>query len=119
MNKISPDLISIRDTEYFPTAERNSLCLRQYYNYPWLFIINDKAAILPSGEDDHIEFFSEDDEVILLTINHRMGYAGLDVYDQDLESVGMVFFQNVTEELSEDFFNLGYEEQINQLIQYI
>lgn len=57
--------------------------------------------VLSAGDSDWVHFFEEDGALFALTVNHRMGYCGLEVFQEDdREAAGSVFAQS-EEELRE------------------
>ena len=70
---------------------------RGYYNPPLILRYGEKETIIGAGTSDSIHLFSifETDEIVLLTINHGLYYAGLEVFNRCLCQVADVFMQSV------------------------
>jgi hypothetical protein len=50
--------------------------------------------ILSAGDSDSLEFYREGNEVIALSLNTRLGYCGIQVYDETMgEQIGELFVQ--------------------------
>ena len=65
----------------------------KYYHCPHILIYNDHEVILSSGETDSIYLFSHNNEIILLSINERHSYAGITVYNRNMEELTEQFLQ--------------------------
>lgn len=88
---------------------------------------------LASGESDDIYWFSVDknltDGIVVLSVNHLMGYAGVEYYIKDGESdsnwclENEIFFQNGEDfrdmRLQKDFFDYAPINQAKRLFGYI
>ena len=92
-----------------------------YYHCPHILRYNGHEVILPSGESDHIELFEHDGFIVLLSSNSHHGYAGVDLYDQNMVHIAENFIQNCNDPLSpvynsrRDFFDLTYNFQAKYL----
>lgn len=94
------------------------------YNPAQKFRFKRAEGTLKAGTSDHLTFWADGNHrVLVLTVNYRMGYIGLDEYELNStgkiwELVNEAFIQN-TSELPEDFFDWGYVQMRNHMLDYL
>ncbi len=104
-------LRTIHDYTVF-TCPWNDDRSRGYYNPPLILRYGDNETVIGAGTSDHIHLFSifKTDEILLLTINHGLYYAGLEVYNKCLCQVADVFMQRV-----DDLEDIGDLDELSPL----
>jgi len=65
-----------------------------YYNPPYILIYRDMEVVIGNGASDNLHLFADGQYIVLLTSNERHGYAGINVYNSQLEEIGDCFMQN-------------------------
>lgn len=74
---------------------------------------------ISAGSHDDVTAWANRHRVWVLSVNSRVGYAGLEEFDKrDTSLSGSVFIQN-TDDLPEDFFEWGAIRQRNYLLDYL
>ena len=96
----------------------------QYYNMPLIIEYRGKKQILGAGNSDDISVFRYGSDMVVLSTNFNLDYAGLQIIDfenfNDTDSG--VFIQNIHEintELHKDFFDYSDNSQADILAQYL
>jgi hypothetical protein len=65
-----------------------------YYNPPYILTYNGMEVVIGAGSSDTLNLFEDGQYIVLLTINTRHDYAGVNVYNAHLEEIGDCFFQS-------------------------
>lgn len=78
---------------------------------------------LGAGNSDDVSLFDDGENIAVLSINSRLGYAGLQLLSKDdFSEVANVFFQSEDNfadmELKKDFFEYSNNRQADILSQY-
>ena len=113
-------IMTNRHEDYERTAKKNRIDLYRYYHLPELFTYKNRAAVLSAGLSDNISFFKDKNSIYVIATNQRLGYAGMEEYDLELNQTGEVFFQNAEDDTGiKCFFDLSETRQAKLLIQWI
>ncbi len=69
---------------------------RGFYNPPLILRYSDNETVIGAGTSDDIYLFkiNQTDEIMLLTINLGLYYAGLEVFDASLSKIADAYFQS-------------------------
>lgn len=78
---------------------------------------------LSAGYEDYIYVYREGEEIFALSLNHRLGYVGLEVFSGDpAEHVGEIFLQNdweIEDVLGRKGLDLSPPTIVRRLAQYL
>lgn len=105
-------ILSPRSDGYDEAIDANDISLRQFVNDPQIAVHeNGKATIIGSGQSDKIGVFATNDgkEIIIVSVNPRMGYVGIEAFDENMEKLGEVFLQNESD-VAEASKSMGVED---------
>lgn len=104
----------------------------EYYNSPYILKHNDMEVVIGTGDGDGdtLHLFADGQHIILLSTNERHSYAGINVYNVQLEEVGDCFMQqdwdfmamleiDNPERAIDKFFNYSPMYQAKLLLQYV
>ena len=64
------------------------------YNPASIILYKKKEYTIGAGTSDHIYVYREDEYLVVLVVNYRMGYAGLEVFDTTSENDANVFLSD-------------------------
>ena len=79
---------------------------------------NGRAMTLSAGQEDDLEFWMDDGDIIIASSNSRLGYVALQIFNALTgKEEGDVFFQDYDAE-DVDLMNLGWDELRNYLLEY-
>lgn len=101
-----------------------------YYNPPAILVYRNMEVVIGNGTSDNVHLFADGQYIVLLTINERHGYAGINVYNSQLEEAGDCFMQQDWDFMAmldiddpdraiNKFFNYSPINQAKLLLQYV
>jgi len=90
-----------------------------FYNPPLVIEYKGKRAPISAGYGDDIEVFRDSNDFVILTTRENLGYAGIEVFDENLTKIGEVFIQNVDEEIGQKFWDYSSNYQAKILVNYL
>jgi hypothetical protein len=97
----------------------------QHYNSPLELKYNGMKTALSAGLSDEIYVYRDGDNFVILTVNNRLGYAGLEyieAYNGQLSVSGSIFLDNTPAEenmLKKDLLDYSESYIANFLMQWI
>ncbi|MCP3681639.1 MAG: hypothetical protein GY861_03020 [bacterium] len=112
---------TIRTATYDEASESNV----NYYNLPMVIEYKGKIHILSCGTSDSITVLRSDNDMIVLSTNFGLDYAGIQIVDfstLDYSDENGVFISSINEQLDDldkDFFDYSENTQADILMQYL
>lgn len=102
--------------------EWNEINSKDYYNLPFGIEYKNKIVPISRGSYDHTIIYNDNSDFIIYSDNKALNYAGIEIFDKELNKLNEIFFQNVNIEISDlkkDFFDYIDINKIKILMQYI
>lgn len=99
----------------------NKIAVYRYHFSPPTWFYKKNCAKLNAGSSDDLYFILHDDRLLLMSVNSRMDYVGIEVYDPNtLEMVADYFVQSVNDGFSplygrRDFFSYTWYTMARKL----